>query len=739
MNLSATSSKLKGKVTRIFFHEPSSDFYIISLKVGDDSKKAKGYFTSVKLAVGLELEMEGTWEFSKKYGQTFVAQKSEEVLSTTDSIERYLIDNVKSIGPITASRIVDVFGKDTLDIFDSHPEKIESLPFLNKNQAQALLKEWNESNLYRSTAIALMNCGVPTSAVKRIYSKFGDSTLDLVYKNPYILSSVKGIGFMKSDSIALKLGTKPDSSYRISAILEYSLTKAAAGSGHLFLPTPSMKNVVNSLLESEGLIPVGREITDKDISDALKSLSLERRVHVDGERTYLERNYYYETQCAKRIASLSDTHDLGIDVEAFITDYEEKHDVEFSDEQKDALFALNTNKVLLVVGHPGTGKTFLVHALTALLRQANLKFELMSPTGIAAKKLSSVVKAPASTIHRVLGYKGVKGREDTDSDWNYHEGNQFPIDAVICDEASMIDQELFYRLLSALDNKTLLIMVGDHAQLPSVGAGNVLHDLMRSKIKKVALTRIFRQESASDIIINAHRINRGETPIVGDPRSPSVDFRFIQQKKSDEITRGILTLVEKLHHSPAEASFQVLTPRYKSDLGVNSLNDQIKELLNPNDSNKREISLGAKSFREDDRIIVTENNYKMNVFNGEVGKIIRIDRESKTMNVRVFDEPHDKEILMEFSEAREMLQHAYALTIHKSQGNQWDYVILPFVSAFSLQLQRNLLYTAVTRAKKKVFIIGEWKAVVRAIENNEVINRNTYLAKRLTDMLEQQG
>lgn len=730
--------ELRGTVKRIIYANPETNYYVFTLEDAQDSrslKKAKGNFLLDTPFPGQDVVLQGDWE-DTKYGPTFGATAFEPgALDTTEGIQKYLVNYVKGVGAVTAKRLVDHFGTDTLDVLTNDPERLEEVPNMNRVQRETLAEEWATYNEYRGIAIHLLNLDLPSSVVKRIYDTWGSEVMKRIDENPYSLMEIRGVGFTLADRVALAQGVAPDSPFRIGACIEYTLKSASQGPGHLYMEAPQLVGEVYRLIRRNEITGFGRELDTSDIKEALKSLKERERIVVEDGAIYLTELHFYESQTARMMANLMGNHDkFPVDVEEFISDYETNHSIEFSEEQREAIRLLRDHKVLLVTGLPGTGKTTLTKALVAMFNTQNLQYQLMSPTGIAAKKLANVVGVQAATIHRALGYRG-KGQE-----WIFNAQNKLPVDAVIVDEVSMVDQQVMYRLLSALNEDTILVLVGDHAQLPSVGAGNVLHELMRSKrVPMSQLSQIFRQEEASDIIINAHRINAGQMPVLGNPTDSKTDFRFISRDRDSEILEGILKVVEGLQKGAAQGTtFQVLSTRWKGDLGVNHLNEEIREVLNPLVSQRERGFKGGMKLREGDRVMVTSNDYEKGVFNGEVGTVTEIDIRNNEINVRIRDANSAKLVHVPFNEVPDLLNLAFCITIHKSQGMGYDYVIMPFIDRFSIQLQRNLLYTAVTRASKKVFMFGDWSAVLKAVGNNEVVNRNTVLAERISGELDRQ-
>lgn len=726
------STKFRGKVTKIYFEDPDTDFYIFQAQDLDSGKKrkVKGYFFSPRIHVGAEFEvLRAEWEKSAKYGSTYVVEQARALRDTKDARISWVKNSCPSIGVIVAGKIVEAFETLGVEIEDGMQDLdlLKGLDFLGDAKAWHIHQEWQAHNSYANAAHYLTGLGLPTAKVKAVYEALGCDTEEIVMDNPYSLALAEGVSFPVADRIAMNAGFTQDSDMRISSILEYMLEVASERQGHLYLEKSKLLKAMERLPSREKVPDFGRKLAQVDIDSALANRVKKGRIVIEGDDVYIKKNYDVEHDSAVLLKELSGEIDLGVDTDTFLSEYERIYGITFSEQQADAVRALNENKVLLLTGLPGTGKSTVTKALVRLFDQAGISYTLMAPTGIAAKRLSTVVGAPAATIHRTLGFTG--------TEWKHNKDHKFVTDAVIVDESSMIDQYLLYKLLSALTPKTIVVFVGDHAQLPSVGAGNVLHEMIDCEvIKRIHLTEIFRQEGASDIVLNAHRINSGSELILADPTDKTTDFRFIQTDSMEGIAQGVLHVVKGLFQGSSEATFQVISPTYKGPLGVDRFNEDIKELLNPKTS-QQEVTLRRTSFREDDRLMIVKNNYNLNVYNGEIGKLHQIVKKDKILRVKIFDEPHDRFLELPFAQAPNITTLAYAMTVHRVQGNEFDYVILPFHSSFSIQLQRNLLYTAVTRAKKKVFIFGEYKALVRAIENDSVTRRNTNFSKRLRELL----
>lgn len=719
-------AEFTGTVQRIIYADPDTSFYIFMFRDAESNRKykAKGTFALDAPAPGKTLNLEGTWETHHKYGRTFVVSSSEvRVPTSIDGLVEYLSGYIKEIGPVLAQRLVDTFGEDTLDVLDNEPERLEEVPRIGAKIREEVATAWEAQRHYREVALALIRMDLPKSVIRTAYDRWGSEAVGKLQQDPYRIMEM-GCSFFVADRVALKMGMPLDVPSRIAACVEFML-QDAENSGHLYVTFSMLKDGIKRLVRRDRITSFGRGLHDADYSQALRYLLDQDRIVTDGPRLYLKENYLFETKSVEYLHQLMQAESpmQEVDTQGFIASYETSHGMQFSEEQREAIVALSEHPVLIVTGGPGTGKTTVSRALVRMFQEANLRFALMSPTGIAAKRLSSVVNQPATTIHRILGYQG-------GSHWGQNEDAPLAVDAVLVDEFSMVDQELLYRLLSALRPGTVLVCVGDHAQLPSVGAGNVLHEMIKAGIPCVKLNKIFRQKETSDIVLAAHAINQGEPP-----RKDYKDFRFIGTEEPRKILEQTLTLVKKIQEqSERGVTFQALSPRWAGTLGVDNLNAQIREVLNP-DKGQKSASVNKKmTFRVGDRVMIMSNDYVKGVFNGEQGTVVDIDTWEKEVHVRIRDE-HTRLVPIPYSECLSLLKLAFCTTVHKSQGQEYDYVVLPFVDQFNIQLQRNLLYTAVTRAKKRVFLIGHWSAVEAAIRSNRVVFRNTKLSDRLVEVM----
>lgn len=706
--------ELIGRVQRITYS--SEDYYILSILSQNSGKliTCKGnFFPAYSLDTGVSLRVQGKMVNHSKWGEQIDVQMwSPTPDNTVDHILRYLVGGIPEVDIAAATKVASA-----------------GAILQNPNCLQDVVSEGSLSRVveFESTlssaqeVIGLLGSSSVTSAqIRSLFKAFGPELKAILRDNPYRLLEPGTLSFSLVDRLAQSLGFGPESPCRSEGAVLWAL-KDALTSGHLCLRRGDLATEVNRLLEKEGdVAPFPGDLTSVLIA-ASDRLEERGAVRVDPEvGVYLTKYYNMERESARLLSTFLGPSPISVDLGGFITKYQETHGIELSDAQKEAILKLMESRVVVVTGQPGTGKTSVTRAFVALFEQAGLNFTLMAPTGIAAKRLSAATGHPAGTIHRTLGYQG--------DSWQYGLNDKYSTDVAVVDECSMVDQEVFHQVLQALNEGTILVIVGDDAQLPSVGPGNVLRELVASKVVPVVrLTQIFRQAAQSKIITNAHAINRGAEIDPGDDKS---DFRFIPVPP-DKMVDLIVRMAEKL--KSRDANFQVIAPKYDGVVGVNALNEALRNTLNPPAEAKRELKVGSLTFREGDRVIITKNDYKTGVYNGDTGKITDIERDSVV--VRVYSGGYGVDRLIQFKRAEfgEKVKLAYAITVHRSQGSEYGTVILPFVAEQGRMLQRNLIYTAVTRAREKVWVLGEMAAVRKAIGNDKVVFRGTGLAKALSE------
>lgn len=734
---------LSGKISGIVYSDRNTGFYI--LKVTSDSLdganvKVVGTFPGVNLAVGLKATFRDVkWVEHPEHGQQVSAGRCDVVPDKGKTgIVTYLISCVPSIGPVTAGKLYAAFGDELVTILDQTPEKILEVEFLTKIQSKAILDEWKNASEARSASVFLVDLGLNAAQVKSAYSKFGASSIAVVKEDPYRLYECPGIGFQTADVAARKTGVGVDDQRRVMAMISFALTEMASNEGHMFSVSDQVMNYITRLFRRHSVEPFshGEYVSGSMYYPALAALRVRGDITCDGDHIYLSRHWIHESDSAACIAEILSQPPRSVDdLVAVLLNFEKTSKLALSDDQRNAISLLKSSRLCAVTGFPGTGKTLLISAFVSLFESLNWEYSLLSPTGIAAKRLSQVTGRSASTIHRALGYK-------RDGTWEFNRSNKYIVDAVIVDETSMVDSATFYHLVSALPKTTVLILVGDSAQLPSVGAGYVLQNLLRcSDVPSTALTKIYRQEDRSAIVSVAHSILRGESIDTSfRERSEFVFLPYSDDQVIDEIRRLTTRMKDR------GSNFQVMAPVYDGLLGVNSLNQKLREVLNPEFVSGRasKIKHGASDMYEGDRVMVVKNDYDRMIFNGDVGKVQRISIKDDNIEVRIFDwfdhespTPRyvDKIFSYTLDEARHVLRVAYACTVHKCQGQEFDYAILPMTTQYGIMLYRNLLYTAITRAKKKVFLFGDPRAFAQAVANNRETIRNSALSELISNGL----
>ncbi len=700
---------VEGVVERIVFESEESGFFVARLRVPDSAHLVTFVGNLMAVSPGETVRLRGHWVDDKKFGRQLRTETWETLRPTSiEGIEKYLGSGlIHGIGPAYAKRLIAAFGVDTLTVIDEHPERLREVEGIGRKRAEQIREAWSEQKSVRAIMVFLQGHGISPGQAVRIYKRYGDAAVAVLRDNPYKLAEeITGIGFIGADKIAGRLGIEKDSPKRLKAGLHFTLQEAA-GEGHVFLPKGELIEHAEKLLGAERAA----------LDEALLELEAVKQVAIHGDACYLAELNQAEAGCdhhLKRLIAAAKT-DVSIDAEKALKWIEAKQHIELSAEQADAIRGAVDAPVLVVTGGPGTGKTTLVKGLIAMFEAKGLRVLLAAPTGRAAKRMESATGREAKTIHRLLEFSPKKGG------FTRSEYDPLHADVTIIDETSMVDVYLMHALLRALPSSCRLVLVGDVDQLPSVGPGNVLLDIIASNtVSTVRLQTVFRQAEESGIIRNAHRINRGLYPEFN-----ADDFFFVERTDPERALATVIEVVTKRMPDrfglDPMRDIQVLSPMHRGALGVANLNESLQAALNPDGR-----AASRKNFREGDRVIQLRNNYELDVFNGDMGRVSDIDEESSTVRVEFDGRP----VAYGFDELDE-LGLAYAITVHKSQGSEYPAVILPMIPQHFMLLQRNVFYTAATRAKKLVVIVGDPKALRRAIGNTTVTRRHTRLAERL--------
>lgn len=716
---------IAGWVQRVIHR--NGDFYVIRLyeEASQEAITARGNFYGLlQMCSGVPIELVGTWRKHPKYGNQFSVQSWEPWAKESGDVGKFLHICVEGFAKKELAELVASLGVSAYEKLSQGYEAVaKGLSLSNGSEdLQRGVLGWERALAVRDLSALLKSGGLGALEIQAAMAKFGMEAAQVIQGNPFRLLEVIP-DFPRVDKLAMKMGLKTEDPRRMEGAALWAVREGAL-QGHLYLQRSEIPEALPRLFRQHSLLA----LPDIPVDGAVEKL-VERGALIleSGTGVYLPDSYSYERRSAELLARMLAPATINMDLKTFLESYERGNRIRLSEAQREAVERLAQNRVLVLTGLPGTGKTTAVRVLVRLFEETGVTFALMAPTGIAAKRLAAVTGKEASTIHRALGYDG--------ENWRLGPDNRYVVDAVIVDEMSMVDQELFYRLLSALRPDTILVLVGDDAQLPSVGPGNVLRELVASKIPHVRLTQIFRQSEKGEIVFNSHRINRGEMPILHSAKDQS-EFKFVRMSDEDKIVDLIVNMAEKL--KARNANFQVLSPKYDGTVGVNNLNDMLRDRLNP--PGPKEWQWGDRHFRWGDRLMVVQNDYKRGVYNGDMGKLVQIDREELKVRIHgVGANDPDVVVGFPFEIASERLKLAYAVSVHKSQGSEFDTIILPIVRSQGRMLQRNLLYTAVTRARKKVWLLGEEEAIRRAIGNNQVIRRNTVLAEAVGVQIDHGG
>lgn len=733
--------KIQGMVSDIVFKNEENGYTIANLANENDEITIVGCMPT--LSVGESIEIEGKWVNHKIYGSQFEVQSFIPITpSSLEGIYVYLSSGmIHGIGEKMAKRIVDKFGVDTLDVIQNNPERLTEVEGIGIKKVKQIQESYEENRELRNIIIQLSPYGITPNYCLKIYKKYKEKSIEIINKNPYRLAEdIRGIGFRIADDIAAKIGIDKYSPDRIMQGILFTLNQSLAN-GHTYLPK---KILIEQSVKILGVEP-------KFVENGIMDLAYTQKVHLENKNgeilVYLMMYYICENGVCKEIVKLSqhEIKDLHIDIDEEIKRVEKEENIQLANNQVLAVKEAINSGVTIITGGPGTGKTTTINTIIKIFENNDQKVVLCAPTGRAAKRMSETSNKEAKTIHRLLemGFA-------TDSDeLVFFKDEEDPIDAdvIILDEASMVDIILMYNLLKAVKLGSRLLLVGDSDQLPSVGAGNVLKDIIDSNvIKTVRLNEIFRQAQESMIVVNAHKINNGE-PLFLNVKNK--DFFFLRKNTNEEIINEIIGLVSerlpKFYNFDKLKDIQVLTTMRKGDLGVNNLNIELQKYLNPSNKYKQEEEFAKRTFRVGDKVMQIKNNYTKKwetedksdsgegIYNGDIGYIFHIDKDKKTVYV-LFD--NVKIASYKYDELDE-LDHSFCTTIHKSQGSEFPVVVIPIVWAPPMLLSRNLLYTAVTRAKKLVVLVGEVKYLEYMIKNNRINDRYSNLSYKLNKFIEE--
>ena len=710
--------KLRCVVERITYQNPENGYSVMKVKVKDYSDLVTLVGNMLEVPVGSVLLCEGEWKVDKRYGSQFVAQTWEEVMpATLYGIEKYLGSGlVKGIGPKYAQLIVSKFGLETIEVIETDIQRLYEVSGIGKKRVEKIQESWEKQKDIKNVMLFLQGYGVSTAYAAKIYRQYGKESIDTVKGNPYKLADdIWGIGFKTADGIANKMGYENNDPRRCKSGINYTLSELA-DEGHVYAEEEQLVKSAKELLQAD----------EEPIRNAMAEMVQAEELKTDGDAIYLPPFYYAEVGTANRLLALLENKATNLFAKPFnIEEISKSTGIEYDEVQIQAIKQAVDSKVMVLTGGPGTGKTTTTQGIIAALKNMGLKILLAAPTGRASKRMSEATGMEAKTIHRLLEYNPKDGYKRNDE-------NPLEGDALIVDECSMIDIVLMNNLMKAISTSMRLVLVGDIDQLPSVGAGNVLRDIIDSeRIPVIRLTRIFRQAQSSRIVMSAHAINQGRFPDTSNGKE--TDFFFMQMEEPETVAENIVKLVkERLPkaYKQSISNIQVLTPMQKGVVGASNLNISLQAALNPS---QLSLNRGGYSFKLNDRVMQLRNNYDKEVFNGDLGYVSQVNMEGRTLQVD-FD---GKLVEYEVSELDE-LTLAYATTIHKSQGSEYPIVVMPVLMTHYVMLQRNLIYTGITRAKKICVLLGTKKALSFAIRNMSVLKRNTKLKERLNSSSDQQ-
>ena len=720
---------LHGQIERITYTNEENGFTIAKVKVYGQRDLVCVVGNLMAPMPGEIIKMRGEWTNHPKYGEQFkIVHYKTAVPASVYGIQKYLGSGlIKGIGPVMAKRIVEVFAKETFDIIENEIERLIEVDGIGKKRIEMIQNAWEEQKEIREVMVFLQSHGVSSGYATKIFKQYGNRSIEVVKENPYRLATdIFGIGFVTADNIAEKLGFSRDSELRAEAGILYVLHQVS-DEGHVYYPYDPLINKCREILQVE------RDVIVK----ALGTIALEKRIIIEdlnekvedfrenNKAVYLAKFHICETSIAIRLKALSNARKSirKIDEEKAIEWVQKQLSMTLAEKQVDAIRSAVNKKVMIITGGPGTGKTTIINAILTIFSKLKIQILLAAPTGRAAKRMSETTGHEAKTIHRMLEYS-IKKRG-----FKKNDENPLNCDLIIIDEASMIDTILMHYLLKAIPPEATFILVGDVNQLPSVGAGNVLKDIISSNsVPVVELDEIFRQAKESLIIVNAHKINNGILPSFRPSNDKLDDFYFIEREDPEEVLKIILELTKeriptKFGFDPVD-DIQILTPMHRGTVGAGNLNMELQKLLNPVEDG---VIRGNRNFRVNDKVMQIKNNYDKEVFNGDIGRVKRIDQENQDVVIS-FD---GRDIPYDYTDLDEIVL-AYAVSVHKSQGSEYPAVVIPILTQHYILLQRNLIYTGVTRGRKLVIIVGTKKALTIGVKNDKTQKRYTYLRQRLS-------
>ncbi len=724
-------TELEGQIERITYTNDENGYTIARVKVSGQRDLVTVVGTLMAPMPGEVVRLRGEWSNHPRYGQQFkIVDCKTTVPATVEGIQKYLGSGlIKGIGPVMAGRIVKEFGKDTLEVIENKVEILARINGIGKRRTEMIRRAWEEQKEIREVMLFLQSHGVSAGYATKIFKRYGDRSIQVVRQNPYRLASdIFGIGFLTADEIASKLGFSKDSHLRAEAGILYVLQQVA-DEGNVYFPYEPLLGKCQEMLEADpdvlakalGSLAFGEGIVIEDLNRGAGDY------RENNKAVYLRKFYLSEINIAASLKALlrAPKSIRNIDPEKALAWVQDRLSITLAEKQMEAVRRAAENKILVITGGPGTGKTTIIKAILKIFSMLGVKIMLSAPTGRAAKRMGETTGFQAKTIHRMLEYSIQKGG------FQRNEERPLDCDLLIVDEASMIDTVLMHHLLKAVPSSATFILVGDVNQLPSVGAGNVLNDVISSgKVPVVELNKIFRQAKESLIVVNAHKINNGILPSLGPP-GPRDDFYFIEKEDPEDVLKIIVELTKErvprqFGFDPVE-EIQVLTPMHKGVVGAGNLNTELQKSLNPQ---KNGLVRGNRVLLVGDKVMQIRNNYDKEVFNGDMGRIARIDLEDQEVIISF----EGREVAYDYGELDEIVL-AYAVSVHKSQGSEYPAVIVPVLTQHYVLLQRNLIYTAVTRGRKLVILIGTKRALAIAVRNNKTQMRYTRLRERLSGNL----